>query len=102
VGGAEFLEIKLPAATMAEIVATARFETMRGQGAQLMPDADHAWNGGSRRFLYKGVNGRWKDVLTAEDRAAYEAKVSFEFSPSLAAWQEHGRLIAGDPERAAA
>ena len=99
---AEFLEIGLAAETMAEIVAAARFETMREQGAQLMPGAENAWNGGSQRFLYKGVNGRWKDVLTAEDLAAYEAKVKFEFSPSQAAWLEHGRLMAGDPERAAA
>jgi aryl sulfotransferase len=99
---AAFLEIDLPAAIMGEIVAAARFETMREQGAQLMPGAENAWNGGSQRFLYKGVNGRWKDVLAAADLAEYEAKVQRELSPSLAAWLEHGRLGAGDPERAAA
>jgi aryl sulfotransferase len=99
---ARFLEIDLPEATMAKIVAAAEFETMREQGAQLMPFAENAWDGGARRFLYKGVNGRWKDVLTAQDLAAYEAKVKAEFSPALAAWLEHGRLVAGEPALAVA
>jgi aryl sulfotransferase len=99
---ARFLEIELPAATMAQIVAAAEFEVMHEQGAQLMPFAQNAWDGGAQRFLYKGVNGRWKDVLTAQDLAAYEAKVKAEFSPALAAWLEHGRLVAGEPALAVA
>jgi aryl sulfotransferase len=99
---AHFLEIELPAATMAEIVAAADFKAMREQGAQLMPTAGMAWDGGAQRFLYKGVNGRWKGVLNAEDLAAYDAKIKAEFSPALAAWLEHGRLVAGEPARAAA
>jgi aryl sulfotransferase len=67
-----------------------------------MPTAEMAWDGGAQRFLYKGVNGRWKGVLTAEDLKAYDAKIKAEFSPSLAAWLEHGRLVAGEPARAAA
>ncbi len=99
---ARFLEIDLPSATLAEIVAAARFEAMREQGAQLMPGVEIAWQGGAQRFLYKGVNGRWKGVLADEDLATYEAKVTAEFTPALAAWLEHGRLIAGEPARAAA
>jgi aryl sulfotransferase len=94
---ARFLQIDLPAATMAEVVAAARFESMREHGAELMPHAELAWEGGAQRFLHKGVNGRWKDVLTAEDLAAYEAKVKSEFSPDLAAWLERGRLVVGEP-----
>jgi aryl sulfotransferase len=95
---ARFLEIETPAATLAQIVAAASFEAMRAQGAQLMPNAAMAWDGGAERFLYKGVNGRWKEVLTAEDLAAYDARVKAEFSPALAAWLGHGRRVAGDPD----
>jgi aryl sulfotransferase len=94
---ARFLQIEAPPAMIAEIAAAARFETMRAQGAQLMPGAGMAWDDGAQRFLYKGVNGRWKDVFSAQDVAAYEAKAEAEFSPGLAAWLEHGRLVAGDP-----
>jgi aryl sulfotransferase len=99
---AHFLEVETGAATLAEIVSAASFEAMHEQGAVLMPGADIAWDGGAKRFLYKGVNGRWKDVLTAEDLADYEAKTRIEFTPALAAWLEHGRLVAGEPALAAA
>ena len=99
---ARFLEIEIPASTMAEIVSAANFTTMREQGSLLMPQAEMAWDGGAQRFLYKGVNGRWKDVLAAEDLAAYAAKIAAEFDPALAAWLEHGRLVAGEPASAAA
>ena len=94
---ARFLKIETPAETMTEIVAAARFEVMREQGAKLMPAADRSFDGGAQRFLYKGVNGRWKDVLTAEDLAAYDAKVRAEFATDLAAWLENGRLACVDP-----
>jgi len=94
---ARFLEIGVPAPTLAQIVAAADFEAMRAQGEQLMPGAAIAWVGGAKRFLYKGVNGRWKDVLTQEDLAAYEARAKAEFSPDLAAWLEGGRLVIGEP-----
>jgi aryl sulfotransferase len=99
---ARFLDIEVPAAAMAEIVAAAEFAVMREQGPQLMPFAENAWDGGAKRFLYKGVNGRWKDVLTAEDLATYEARIKAEFTPALAAWLEHGRLVASEPARVSA
>ena len=86
---------------MAEIVQAAGFEAMREQGPALMPGAEMAWDGGSQRFLYKGTNGRWKDVLTEADLTAFAARIKAEFTPGLAAWLEHGRLIAGDPAAAA-
>ena len=57
--------------------------------------------GGAQTFLHKGTNGRWRDVVSKDDLARYDAKVKAQFSPSLARWIEHGRLVAGDPEAAA-
>ncbi|HEY2708731.1 MAG TPA: sulfotransferase domain-containing protein [Caulobacteraceae bacterium] len=98
---AAFLEIELPVATMGEIAAAGDFAAMRADGPALMPGIENVWDGGTDRFLYKGVNGRWKDVVSATDLAAYDAKVKAEFSPALAAWLEGGRLVAGDPAGAA-
>jgi aryl sulfotransferase len=89
---ARFLDIDASAALLAEITAAARFETMRAQGDQLMPGAHMAWDGGSQTFLHKGFNGQWRNVLTADDLAAYDALVRAEFPADLAAWLEHGRL----------
>jgi aryl sulfotransferase len=94
---ARFLEIELAPATMAEIVAAAGFEAMKEQGAELMPGAEMAWEGGYKSFLHKGTNGRWLGVCAEADLAAYKARAAAEFTPGLAAWLERGRLAAGDP-----
>lgn len=94
---ARYLEIELPRAVTDEIVAAAGFETMRAQGAALMPGAENVWAEGARTFLNKGVNGRWQGAYAEADLATYKLKVAAEFTPGLAAWVENGRLLAGDP-----
>lgn len=94
---AEFLEIELPEDTWSEIVEAAGFEAMKSKASTLLPNAGTIWKGGGNTFLNKGTNGRWRDVYRAEDLAEYERRVAAEFSPSLAAWCENGRLVAGDP-----
>ena len=88
---AGFLEIDTPAALWPSLVQAAEFEAMKTAGADLMPGAEHAFEGGHATFLNKGVNGRWRDDLTAEDLALYQSRVEAELSPDLAAWLEHGR-----------
>jgi aryl sulfotransferase len=73
---------------------------MREQGDTLMPNAAQTWEGGSKTFINKGTNGRWKDVCRKEDLTAYDAMIKQKFSPALAKWIEHGRLVAGDPATA--
>jgi aryl sulfotransferase len=51
------------------------------------------FEGGSDRFFFKGTNGRWRDVLTAEDLALYETAVA-RLEPGLRRWLEAGRLAA--------
>jgi aryl sulfotransferase len=94
---ARFLEIELSARVMDELVAAADFAAMREQGEALMPGAEHAWVGGAKTFLYKGVNGRWQGVCAEADLTTYQARVAAEFTPGLAAWLAGGRRAAGDP-----
>jgi aryl sulfotransferase len=44
------------------------------------------WNGGAETFVHKGTNGRWREVLSAEDSAAYERRAIAELGPEAAAW----------------
>ena len=37
-------------------------------------------------FIHKGTNGRWKDLRTADDDAACEARALAELGPECAAW----------------
>lgn len=93
----QFLEIDTPDERLETLAAAARFEAMKAQGEALLPDIEMAFDHGAERFLNKGTNGRWHDVLTEADLARYQAVVERKLSPSCAAWLEKGRLGAGDP-----
>jgi aryl sulfotransferase len=95
---AAFLEITVDEAVWPSLVAAGTFESMRAAGGELMPYTKVMFVEGPQRFFHKGVNGRWRDVLTEEDLALYDAKVREKLSPGLAAWLERGRLAAGRPE----
>jgi len=96
----DFLDIATPDALMPPLVEAASFECMKRDAAALAPIADEVWEGGAGRFVYKGTNGRWREVLTHEDLARYEALVARKWTPAQAAWIRDGRLVAGDPREA--
>jgi aryl sulfotransferase len=73
---------------------------MQANGEALLPRIGEHFDHGAKRFLNKGVNGRWRDILTEADLARYEAVFRRKVSPACADWLEHGRLGAGDPRKA--
>jgi aryl sulfotransferase len=97
----DFLDIATPAALLPRLAEAARFETMKAQGDEMMPQLRKAFDAGAQRFIDKGTNGRWKDVLTPDDLARYDALVARKLSPAAARWIAQGRLVAGDPRMAA-
>ena len=54
-------------------------------------DLEIAFQGGAKSFLFKGTNGRWRDVLTPDELAAYAKRVAELLPPDAAAWVERGR-----------
>jgi aryl sulfotransferase len=93
----EFLEIDTPADRLPVLAQAAGFDAMKASGEALLPKIGAFFDHGSQRFLNKGTNGRWRDVLTEADLARYEAVFRRKVSPACADWLEHGRLGAGDP-----
>jgi aryl sulfotransferase len=93
----EFLEIDTPPDRLATLAQAAGFEAMKANGAALLPQIGKYFDHGAQRFLNKGSNGRWRDILTEADLARYEAVFRRKVSPSCADWLEHGRLGAGEP-----
>ncbi len=96
----DFLDIATPEALMPSLVEAASFECMKRDAAALVPMAAKVWEGGADRFVYKGTNGRWRDILTEDDLARYEALAARKWTPAQAAWIRYGRLVAGDPREA--
>jgi aryl sulfotransferase len=85
---AEFLEIRVPEARWPAVVQRCRFESMKSRGDEI--GTFQIFEGGAQSFLFKGSNGRWRDLLTPAELAAYAERVA-EFLPADAAeWLERG------------
>jgi aryl sulfotransferase len=87
---ADFLKIDVPAALWDEVVDRCTFETMRENGDKIAP-FDMMFEGGTKGFLFKGTNGRWRDVLTNDEVALYEKRAAACLPPEAVVWLEHGR-----------
>ena len=96
---AEFLGIAVDEDLWPELVEAAGFEAMKRNADVLLPMAQALWDEGGQRFLHKGTNGRWRDVVQPNDLARYEARVAAEFPPTLANWIANGRC-GSDPRLA--
>jgi aryl sulfotransferase len=85
---AAFLDIPLQEDLLPGILQAVSMEGMR---SNLLCVPAFLFEGGAQSFVNKGTNGRWKDVLTEEQLAQYDAKVKEKLSPECAAWLENGR-----------
>jgi aryl sulfotransferase len=92
-----FLDIETPPERLPVLAEAARFETMSADGQALLPKLADRFDHGASRFLNKGINGRWREVLTDADLARYETVFRRKVSRACADWLEHGRSGAGDP-----
>ncbi|MGE0759565.1 MAG: sulfotransferase domain-containing protein [Pirellulaceae bacterium] len=92
---AAFLGVDVDERIWGTLVRAAQFSEMRDAADLLLPEMNGTRKHGARGFFFKGSNGRWRDLLDANDVAAYDAKVQAKFSPNLAAWVEYGRRAAG-------
>jgi len=88
---ARFLDIDVPEAKWPELVDLATFASMKRDTDILGPEMGMIFEGGADRFLYKGTNGRWRDVLTADDVALYETAAARTLTPELKRWLEGGK-----------
>jgi aryl sulfotransferase len=98
---AGFLDIAAPQDLMPNLVEAARFEVMKKDGDALHPALKTTFDRGADRFINRGLSGRWRQYLSAEDVLRYDAIVRRATTPGLAQWLEGGRRGAGNPQAAA-
>ncbi|MBX9698083.1 MAG: sulfotransferase domain-containing protein [Acetobacteraceae bacterium] len=91
---AAFLEIPIDEARFPTIVEYCGFDWMKANGSKAVPLGGALWDGGAGTFVHRGVNGRWRDVLTAEDCSRYEARALAELGPACARWLATGEMPA--------
>jgi aryl sulfotransferase len=87
---AAFLGISVPERLWPGAVERCTFEGMRARDAEIGA-FDFAFEGGAKGFLFKGTNGRWRDVLTPAELDAYAKRVAETVPADAAAWIERGR-----------
>ena len=86
---AAFLEIEVPEAQWDAVVDRCTFESMRENADKVAP-FDIMFEGGAEGFLFKGTNGRWRDVLTSEELDRYQARAHACLPSEAIEWLEHG------------
>ena len=93
---AGFLQITPPQDIMPALVEAARFETMKKEGNALHPALKTSFDKGAKRFINKGLSGRWRQYLNSNDVSRYQTIASLAATPGLAQWLEGGRRNAGN------
>ena len=87
---AAFLDIPVDEANWPDIVNHCSFDYMKGHASEVAPRGGIMWQGGGATFINKGTNGRWRDALSPQEIAAYEAKALAELGPDCARWLAKG------------
>jgi aryl sulfotransferase len=83
---AAFLDVAVDEAKFAQMVKHCSFDYMKAHATASVPLGGVLWDGGAETFIHKGENGRWRDILTAEDNARYEARAVAELGEACARW----------------
>ncbi|MET0286208.1 MAG: sulfotransferase domain-containing protein [Polyangiales bacterium] len=83
---ARFLDVPVDQQRWQEIVHHCSFEYMKANATKSLPMEGAFWDDGSRTFVNKGVNGRWREVLSRVDVERYEARAERELGPECARW----------------
>jgi len=87
---AEFLDVPVHEQHWSRQVERCTFASMKARSDEIADFETH-FVGGAETFLYKGSNGRWREVLTADELAKFDRRCE-ELLPSEAiAWTTSGR-----------
>ena len=89
---AAFLDMPIDEAVFPDIVEHCSFRYMKAHASDVAPRGGISFKGGADTFINKGTNGRWRDELTPEDIAAYEARALAELGEDCAHWVATGEM----------
>ncbi|HEX2527996.1 MAG TPA: sulfotransferase domain-containing protein [Geminicoccus sp.] len=85
-----FLDIPIDEERWPAILQHCSFDFMKANGDKTVPGRGMFWDGGSRTFVHKGTNGRWRDMLSPAASQRYEETARRELGDECAAWLAQG------------
>lgn len=89
---ARFLDIPVEKDAWPAIIEHCSFDYMKRNAEDVTPLGGVVFEGGAKSFINQGTNGRWRDQLTTEDCAAYEARAVAELGRDCAEWLATGEM----------
>jgi len=89
---AKFLDIEIDEAKWDDILLHCSFAYMKENATKSVPLGGAFWDAGAKVFIHKGVNGRWRDTLSADESAAFEARAVQELGAECAHFMATGEL----------
>jgi len=87
---AAFLDIPINEDKWDDILLHCSFDYMKANATKSVPLGGAFWDGGAQTFIHKGVNGRWREVLSEEDILRYEQRAAAELGGECAHWLQTG------------
>jgi aryl sulfotransferase len=93
---AKFLDIEIEESLWPTLVEHCTFDYMKNKAEVLGPDGEAIFKGGSKTFINKGTNGRWRELLTSADLERYERVVRAKLTPECAHWLATGEMPMGE------
>jgi aryl sulfotransferase len=86
---AGFLGVSVDEERWPALVESCTFAAMK-QRSDDIANFDRSFIGGADSFLYKATNGRWRDVLTDDELAAFDRRCQELLPPDAIAWTVGG------------
>jgi aryl sulfotransferase len=86
---ASFLGVSVDEQRWSAQVQHCTFASMKARSDEI-GSFDRGFVGGADTFLYKATNGRWRDVLTEAELAAFERRCEERLPPDAFAWTVNG------------
>jgi len=89
---AEFIDVPIDENKWESILKHCSFQYMKENATKSVPLGGAFWDGGAESFIHKGTNGRWREVLSADDVAEYENRAERELNKECAHWLATGQM----------
>jgi len=89
---ADFLEILVRPSRWSAILEHCSFDYMKAHATKSVPLGGAFWDGGAQTFIHKGVNGRWRDVLSPEESRKFDERAEEELDAACARWLATGAM----------
>ncbi len=87
---ARVLDIPVPEERWVHLVNACTFASMKEEAERSADGLKLLWKDGASTFFNKDTNGRWRDTLTAQDLALYDAAAARTLTPECRRWLEEG------------